>query len=200
MDEIWRDIPGLEYYQASNKGRIRSLSRTVPCGPPPGTRLIPERVIKQFLVNTTGYGQIKVGGKKYSSHRLIASTWCDGYFDGACVDHLNNIRIDNRPENLEWVTYGENTRRSFERGRVSYSLGKFSSDHPTSKPVVSTRLDNGIEVTWPSAMDAVRAGYDSSCISRCCSGQSKTHKGCTWEYGDRHGVQWSEPNPYEVTA
>lgn len=34
-----------------------------------------------------------------------------------CVDHINRIRDDNRPENLRWVTYGENNLNISEEHR-----------------------------------------------------------------------------------
>lgn len=196
--EIWKPIPNLIGYEASNQGRIRSISREVKCGG--GTRIIPTTILSPVVVKNTDYLQVKIFGKKVSAHRVIALTWCDGFFDGAWVDHVNGVRGDNRPENLEWVTASENSKRSYASGRVSPTKGAFSAEHPTSKAVVSTDLRTGAVMYWGSAMDAVREGFHSSCISRCCNGLSKSHKGFSWEYGDRHGVSWSEPNPYEVPA
>ena len=191
--ERWRSIPGVPGYEASDLGRIRSVERRVNCGPHPGFRIVPNCVLKPFVVRATGYLQVKVLGRKHSAHRLIASAWCDGYFAGAWVDHRNGDRTDNRPKNLDWVTPSENSRRSYQSGRAPTAKGKFSSDHPTAKSVVSTNILTGEARVWPSAMDAVRAGFDSSCISRCCKGQSAHHKGHRWEYGDRNGVRWTGP-------
>lgn len=196
--EVWRPVPQMAGYEASSKGRILSLSREVRCGR--GVRTIPTTILAPFAVRTTGYLQVKIFGKKVSAHRIIALTWCDGFFDGAWVDHLNGIRDDNRPENLEWVTASENSKRSYINGRVTPTKGAFSAKHPTSKAVISTDLRTGAVVRWDCAMDAVRMGFDSSGISRCCNGLSKSHKGFAWGFADRHGVRWSEPNPYEVTA
>lgn len=186
MTETWREIPSLPGYKASDQGRIKSTTRVIRCGG--GTRTIKTTVLQPFLSKSTGYMQIKTGGRKFSVHRLVAEVWVSGYFDGACVDHINGIRDDNRPENLEWVTLSENVRRGFANGRTSPTKGRFSAGHPTSKPVISTCLTTGREQFWPAAMDAVRAGYDSSCISRCCSGANTTHKGMAWRYG----VKWSD--------
>lgn len=189
MPELWKDIPGIEHYQASNMGRIKSLSRQVKCGPAPGSRMVPQMTIKAFPAKNTGYLQVMIGRKKHSVHRLVALAWCDGYFEGACVDHKNGIRDDNRSENLDWVTASENSRRSFQNGRETPTKGKFSSDHNTSKSVVSTCCKTGVETHWPAAMDAVRAGFESASISRCCSGRNKTHKGHFWRYADTFPVE-----------
>lgn len=43
-------------------------------------------------------------------------------------------------------------------------------------------LDGSIVREWESGMDAVREGFDSPCITRCCQGKSLTHKGYKWKY------------------
>lgn len=191
MPEKWKDIPGAAGYQASTEGRIRSVDRKVRCQN--GWRMSRGKILRPFLAKGTGYLQVEISGKRQSAHRLVAVTWCEGYFDGAWVDHKNRDRADNRASNLEWVTPSENSRRGFSRGRVNPYQGKFSGQHSASKTVISTCLTTGEEKTWASAMDAVRQGFDSSCISRCCNGHSASHKGHAWRFGARHGVEWSEP-------
>lgn len=43
---------------------------------------------------------------------LVARTFVNGYKEGLEVNHINKIRDDNRPENLEWMTHIENVRYS----------------------------------------------------------------------------------------
>lgn len=43
---------------------------------------------------------------------LVARTFVSGYKEGLEVNHINKIRDDNRPENLEWMTHIENVRYS----------------------------------------------------------------------------------------
>jgi len=201
MIELWKDIPGQPGYQASNLGNIRGVPRTAKVKG--GVRSVKGMTLKAFPSGTTGYLQVALFKARLSVHRLVALAWCDGYFDGAVVDHLNDNRQDNRAENLEWVTYSENTRRSFERGRVPPSLGQFSADHPTSKAVIATNLATGEETTFDAAMDAVRAGFDSSSISRCCHGQSKSHKGHAWRFAlteTRNGGWLDAYSPREEKA
>lgn len=189
MTEDWKDVAGYEgAYQVSSNGRIRSLLGSRP------------RIMTPFTAHTTGYLQIDLRKTRHSVHRLVAIAWCGGHFDGAHVDHVNGIRDDNRAENLEWVTPSENVRRGYKNGRISPTLGKFSGEHNASKPVIATCIETGEETYFASAMDAVRQGFDSSAISRCCHGQNRFHNGHYWRFGDQQGVEWSDPQATDTQS
>jgi hypothetical protein len=190
-NEQWRDIPGLEgAYQASSLGNIRSLPRTVSIGR--ATREISGKVLSLFA-KPAGYLACRAGGQQMV-HRLVALAWCEGHFDGAFVDHLNGDRTDNRPENLEWVTPSENVRRPFALGRREGNWkGRFSSEHPTSKAVIAVNMRTGERTLFASAMDAVREGFESAAISRCCNGTATYHKGHNWHFAeDMNGIHLTE--------
>lgn len=181
--EEWRQIEGHPFYFVSNKSRVKSIDRQVKCRN--GYRTAHGQIIQPFISKSTGYLQVALNdASRNSVHRIVAMAWVDGYFDGAHVDHVNGIRTDNRIENLNWVTPRENMLRSYKLGRKGTCLGKYSGEHPTSKAVVSTCLKSGIEKNYESAMDAVREGFDSSSISRCCNGIWQTHKGHKWRFND----------------
>lgn len=188
MSEIWSDIEGIPFYQVRNDGGFRSVNREVVVSTSrqkSHKKMMKGRQIIPFKCNSTGYVQIKAYGKKYSAHRLVAKAFCSGFKEGLVVNHKNGVRDDNRSENLEWVSYSENSKHGYRyNGRVPTSLGKFSGKHPTSKPVISTDMKTGQEKIYEAAMDAVREGFDSSSISRCCHGESGYHKGRFWRFSD----------------
>lgn len=60
------------------------------------------------------------GGKEHTFlvSRLVAMTWCDGYEDGLTVNHIDGNPMNNRVDNLEWMTHRDNVRQAFEDGLI----------------------------------------------------------------------------------
>ena len=67
-------------------------------------------------INDNGYFVVRVKDKWISVHRLVLLTWRPIPNDGEpmTVDHLDSNRRNNRLDNLEWVSQGENLRRASE--------------------------------------------------------------------------------------
>ena len=55
-----------------------------------------------------GYYKIKYKGKCMLLHRLIAELFIPNPENKPCIDHINHNTLDNRVENLRWVTVKEN--------------------------------------------------------------------------------------------
>ena len=54
------------------------------------------------------------GNKKYIQvHRLVAQYFCDGYFEGAVVNHKDGNKHNNHYSNLEWVSQKTNVNKSY---------------------------------------------------------------------------------------
>lgn len=100
-------IPGFEgAFSATQDGRIWSHERSIRTGRD-CTRVIKGKWLK--TANSRGY---RVVGLKHdfqiSVHRLIAMTFLERSPGKDHVNHKNGIKSDNRVENLEWCTQGEN--------------------------------------------------------------------------------------------
>lgn len=110
-DEIWRGIKGYEgLYVVSDQGRIKSLGRVV-TDKRGRNRNIRQR-IKKFAINSYGYAVVSLCKNSITRvwpvHRLIAMAFIPNPDDKPQIDHINRDTLDNRLENLRWVTPKEN--------------------------------------------------------------------------------------------
>jgi NUMOD4 motif-containing protein/HNH endonuclease len=110
MREKWRDIKGYKgYYQVSNYGRVKSISRVVKIRT--GFRATPEKILQPGK-NEWGYlyvilfkGNI---GKPFRVNRLTATAFKKNPLNKPEVNHLDGDRTNNYANNLEWTTKKEN--------------------------------------------------------------------------------------------
>ena len=133
--EEWKDIPGYEgLYQASNTGEIRTCAGKITSNARYGQRVWKQRIMKQkYSIGKNGRRDFRVELWKDGQHRtwlvsrLVALTWCEGYQDGWTVNHKNGDPKDNRADNLEWLSHGDNIRHGFATGL--YPQARFDGDY-----------------------------------------------------------------------
>lgn len=185
MVEIWKDIRDYEgLYQASNWGRIKSLDRYKVVGKV--KIFLKGRLLKNIKARN-GYlhvGLSKDGKtKQFLVHRLVYEAFNGEIPEGIQVNHINEIKTDNRLENLNLMTLKENInwatgiQRRAEKRRGTKAPWTVETK---SDPVLQLTLDDILVKEWPSAAEAARNGYDRQNISACCLGKRKTHKGFKW--------------------
>lgn len=124
--EIFKDIPDYEgVYQISNTGIVKGLERRIDYNNG-GFRIQKEKLLS-ICVGSNGYPQVtlyKEGESKTKSiHQLLAIVFLNHVpkgFNGLMVDHINNIKTDNRLENLQLVTARENSSKDRRRGVSKY--------------------------------------------------------------------------------
>lgn len=110
LEEIWKDVPKYEgFYQASNLGNIRSLERWV--NNRGNLQYVPFRVLKRTYQVYTGYECVSLTkdgiSKRVYVHRVIMESFC-GSGEGKYVDHKNEVRTDNRLENIRYCSNRDN--------------------------------------------------------------------------------------------
>lgn len=114
--EVWKDVLGYEgLYKVSNLGRVKSLINN-------------ERILSPSH-SLNGYRQIKLSKsgniKCHFVHRLVWSAFNGEIPDKLVINHLNEVRDDNRLENLECITvqqnntYGSRIQRSIQSAKLS---------------------------------------------------------------------------------
>lgn len=118
--ELWEPIKGLEgYYEISNLGRVKSLERTKSQWN--GYKMIeyqiPEKIRKPRINNGYYMVNLTVNGKRYQEwiHKLVANAFIPNLENRPQIDHKNGRKLDNRANNLRWVTSSENIRYMYNR-------------------------------------------------------------------------------------
>lgn len=114
--EVYKEIPNFNGYDVSNLGNVRSFKRNK------------ERILKPGI-SKKGYKMCCLfkNNKGYSKpiHVLVAITFLGHKQTGTmdvCVDHINNIKTDNRLENLQLLSNRENVTKSI-KGKTSKCVG-----------------------------------------------------------------------------
>ena len=186
MKEKWVQINKIqgfedvrEYYWISNSDEDKIINRNI------------KKIKKIGFKN--GYpivGLITIKGKVkiYKIHILKAKAFLFGPnpLGTNLIRHLNDVKTDNRLENLAWGTRSDNTKDSIRNGSFSYLNGIKScamasaiTAEKLSKPVKC--IETG-EI-YSSAYEANRQlGIRKASIIHCCHGKQQTAGGYHWEY------------------
>lgn len=118
LNEEWRDVSGFEgFYQVSNLGRVRSLDRVIKsCDGRSYSckgQLLKPRLKKGYLCLHLSN---KPRNYHVTVHRLVALSFVDGYFEGAQINHIDGVKTNNTPANLEFCTSAHNVNHSIATG------------------------------------------------------------------------------------
>lgn len=121
--EEWRSVVGYEgRYEVSSRGQVR----TVRTG-----------LIRKFSRTTDGYLTLNLSAGSRSSmqqrrvHVLVAEAFIGPKpTPEHGVNHLNTIKTDNWPSNLEWATPGENNAHAGRMGLKARGDAHHSRLHP----------------------------------------------------------------------
>jgi hypothetical protein len=162
LEEIWKPIyinNEITSYDVSIYGEIR-VSTTLRA---------------RSLSIRTGYKTCTLihKNKKYAKqvHRLVAEAFIfNDDVNKKHVNHKNYNKLDNRVENLEWITVSENIKHAHQ-----------NDERKTTRVViVRTNLDGTNPVLYESVTKA-REEF-GSCVIDCLAGHIKQARGYLWAY------------------
>lgn len=186
MEEIWKDvgiIKGVDYtglYQVSNYGQVRSLDRTdIYLMKGKEVKRSRKSIIMTPVEDKYGYVKIQLckNGKHkwFQVHRLVAQAFIPNPNNYPCVNHKNEIKDDNRVDNLEWCTVKYNNIYNGRQKRITAKRKK-----------ITLQIDqntNEIIKEWSSIKEAEKElGLPGGHISMCCNGKRKICGGYKWAF------------------
>lgn len=163
--EIFREIDGFPDYEVSNLGRVCSFKGKYP------------KILK-LRKDRYGYPIVGIysGRKKVVKkvHQLVAKAFVPNPENKLEVNHIDEDKLNNTAENLEWVTHREN---------INHGIGNKRRAEAQGKAVVQYTPDGVFMALYPSIMEAERVtGIAKSNICCVCRGKQKTAGGYLWLY------------------
>lgn len=99
--ETWKNTTVHFNYEVSNLGRVRNKKTLY---------------ILKPMFNRCGYHRVELGEKAYSVHRLVCLSFIENPEGLPDINHKNGIKTDNRLNNLEWISTGDNQKHAYSFG------------------------------------------------------------------------------------
>lgn len=163
MSEIWKDLDidmFKDKYQVSNNGHIKNKETG--------------KIVSEHVRNGYKAVSLNKSGKQktFNVHSLVGMTFLK-VEKGKVINHKNGIMTDNMSENLECITYKENTQHAIKTG--------LQKTHPVK--VNQYDLQDNFIKQFASILEASDdTGANDRHISAVCRGKRKTTGGFKWKY------------------
>ena len=158
-------------YEVSNLGNVRNINGK----------------IKSQQLDRYGYlvTDLYINGKckNVKVHRLVAQTFIPNPENKPTVNHKNEIKSDNRVDNLEWATIKEQNSYGTRLQRVGKT--KIGNKYNSKYSVICVELNKDF-YDVPNAIKWCKENNikaNASCLYDCINGKRKTTGGYHWKKG-----------------
>lgn len=142
---IFRDIPGWDGYIASSEGKIYSVKVLG------GRGVLDYNHPHELVPRECNPGRLRVylrnnSKKKYAfqvSHLVWMAFNNELHIpNNMVIDHINCNTLDNRPENLQCITYSENVKRAYKYSRSSFTSNGINGSNKFNTLTISKILED----------------------------------------------------------
>ena len=153
---VYKVHPVYNLYASDENGNIIHLVRQVPS---PGQKHKSGYLV--CIVRKHGQN----GQKNFFVHRFVYECFNGIIPDGKVIDHVNNIKDDNRLCNLQLMSQQENCKKSAKRRDYTFA----AKNHQNKKCVKATNSDTN-EVSYYNSMYAVNQhlGINAGVVKMVC--------------------------------
>lgn len=124
-----------------------------------------------------GYKWLRINGKCKKVHRLVAECFIPNPDNLPQVNHINEVKSDNRVSNLEWCDNKYNCNHGSRNKRMVEAR---QQNRKRWKPVYQYTLKGEFLKKWPSVSSTRRAGI--SHVTEVISGKRAHAGGYLWSY------------------
>lgn len=142
---IFRDIPGWDGYIASSEGKIYSVKV------PGGRGILDYNHPHELVPREWKPGRLRVylrnNSKKKYSFSVSHLVWMAfnnrlKVPENMVIDHINCNTLDNRPENLQCITYSENIKRAYKYTRTAFTSNSINGTSKFNTLTISKILED----------------------------------------------------------
>lgn len=172
VSTIWKTLQEYPFFKVSNTGRVIKLNKGVweECN---------------TYTNKKGYVFVNIRNARgewqgIGIHRLVAMAFVKKPISNEklCVNHLDENPSNNRADNLEYCTQGENVMYSARRKFMEYKKRKGTPTYPNPGPSVNQyTLDGKFVKTWASVKEVALTlcvPYSRILLSAICDPRYKS--------------------------
>jgi len=159
-NEVWNPIRGIEYYyHVSSMGRVRSRYK-----------LLTPRAVRgyYYVILEISDGEFRFR-RNIPVHRLVAQEFHINRLKRKELNHIDGNKLNNKADNLEWVSREENQRHAYALGLHKMPTGRMKFTKETINSVFTLR-----KLDWTHREIAEKLGMGISTVTHTLLGSRRS--------------------------